>query len=137
VTTEIEKLPLFQVTYGTGTDEDFYLPVSFTLADGLTPVPVTGLTFNCNLGYAGSLASLTSVPLGGITFTSSSSILVLVPAARGPTLWSSQLPGPGAYVMTMTATDGVNTRDVFQSSSYQLGAPQPPSILIVSAASAL
>jgi hypothetical protein len=135
VASNLEQLPLLQVAYGTGVDEDFYLPLSFFLADGVTGVPVAGITFEAEVGYLGSVASLSST--SGITVTGTNSILLFVPAINGPIAWAAVAPGPGSYQLLLVATDGTNTKDLFFQSQYLLGSPQPPYVVVVSAASAL
>ena len=122
-------LPTFGLTAGFGADEDLLLAVSFTLADGVTPVP---LPSSVVLTIAG-VASL-SVAGGQITAmgTAGNVMLVNVPAAS-KAAWPT-----GRYPISLEVGDGTVTRNLLSATSrLSIGQPIPPVAIVGSANGAL
>jgi hypothetical protein len=134
MTTNIESLPLLQANIGVGSDEDLVIALGFTMADGVTPLSLAGISFTAaatSLLTGTTIATLSS--LGGEVVISgaSSNFLTITELAAAKAAW-----GVGAYALTLTASDGTYTKDVFVSSSVIVGAPSPLSVTVVRAGGA-
>ena len=97
-------LPILKVLAGVQPDEDFAVTVSFAEPDGVTALPLTGITFDWTIGDFASGAATVS---GG-------SVFITVLAAQKEA-WPT-----GRFRITLTATDGTYTQDVFSEHSQLL-----------------
>lgn len=114
-TTNVQSLGIWRVTGAMGTDEDFSLPMTFVAADGVTPVPLSGISFTLSVG---SVAVLTTAG-GGLTISgTSSNILTAYAALPGwvAGVYSLSLIASGASGSSITATE-----DVFANSALTVG----------------
>ncbi|MDE3176678.1 MAG: hypothetical protein KGM15_11310 [Pseudomonadota bacterium] len=109
-------LPLVRVTDGVQPNEDWQLSIAYYLDDGVTPINLSGLTFTLNVD---TFATLTSAG-GGIVVTGpSNNLLVITALAAANSIWPS-----GLYSMSLTASDGLFTRELFAYSTLAVGSPQ-------------
>ena len=110
--TNIELLPLCKATAGVGLDEDWIFSLSFFLADGVTPIDLTGITLTVSIftGYG-------IIFTGAATISGNVATLTVLAAAKAS--WE-----PGVYNFSLLATDGTNARDVFALSTLTVDAPQ-------------
>jgi hypothetical protein len=122
-------LPLVRVADGVQIGEDWSLAIAFYLDDGVTPIPLDGLTFTLNVG---ALATLTSA--GGQLSTSgpSNNVLVIFCAASATSAWPT-----GVVDISLVATDGVSTCDLFAVSTLAIGAPQVARVTLLVAPDAI
>ncbi|RBP03791.1 hypothetical protein DFR50_14239 [Roseiarcus fermentans] len=108
----VNALPLYKATLGVSTDEDLGFALTFTLADGVTPLPLTGIGFALSVG---TVATLTSAAGGGLTIAgAASNILSVFWPASSKTDWL------GVYPLGLAASDGSYTREVFQGATSSL-----------------
>jgi hypothetical protein len=112
----LSLLPLIRVTDGVQTDEDWQICIAFYLDDGVTPIPLSGLAFSLSVGGFATLGTS-----GGQIVISgpSNNVLVVTALAAEKTSWPT-----GVYPITLSASDGVNTRDIFASSTLAIGSAQ-------------
>ena len=116
-------LPLVRVVDGVQSGEDWSLAIAFYLDDGVTPIPLTGLTFTLTVG---ALSTLTSAS-GQLTISGpSNNVLVISVAASLTATWPA-----GVIDISLVATDGVSTRDLFALSTLAVGAPQVARISLI------
>ena len=109
-------LPLIRVSDGVQSDEDWQLSIAFYLDDGVTPVPLSGLSFTLSVG---SFATL-STSSGQIVVTGpNNNLLVITALAPEKAGWPQ-----GVSPIALTATDGSSTRDLFASSTLSVGSGQ-------------
>jgi hypothetical protein len=109
-------LPPLRVADGVQPDEDWRLSIAFYLEDGVTPIPLTGLAFTLNVGAIATLGAAgdhitVSGPLNNV-------LLVTVLAAEKAS-WQ-----PGVYPLSLSASDGQYTRELFASSTLTVGSSQ-------------
>ncbi len=105
-------LGLQQVIAGVQADEDFAPPsLLFLESDGVTLIDLTGIEFTAQIGNFPPLTSANDA----IT-VSGNALTFFVPAAQKN--WA-----PGRYSFSLTATDGLNTRDIFANSTFTVGQP--------------
>jgi hypothetical protein len=116
-------LPLLQVTDGTQANEDWQLSIAFYLDDGVTPIPLVGLSFSLTVG---AFATLTSGGAGIVVSGPSNNVLVITALASEKASWPS-----GVYPISLTASDGLYTRDLFASSTLAIGAAQLASVTLM------
>jgi len=116
-------LPLVRVADGVQSGEDWSLAIAFYLDDGVTPIPLTGLTFTLNVG---ALATLTSASGQVVASGPSNNVLVISCPASVTATWPA-----GVVDISLTATSGVSTRDLFALSTLAIGAPQVARITLV------
>jgi hypothetical protein len=116
-------LPLIQIVDGVQTNEDWRLSIAFFLEDGITAIPLTGLTFSLAVG---NISNITSTS-GNITITGpTNNILTINVLATQKSSWT-----PGFYSLSLTASDGNSTRDLLASSSLTIGASLPTSVTLL------
>ncbi len=116
-------LPLVQVTDGVQIDEDWQLSIAYYLDDGVTPVPLTGLTFTLTVGAFATL----STGSGQIVVSGpSSNLLVITALAAAKASWPT-----GVYPISLSANDGTYTRDLFASSTLAIGAAQITRVTLI------
>jgi hypothetical protein len=115
-------LPLLQVTDGVQTNEDWQLSIAFYLDDGVTPIPLIGLSFTLTIG---AFATLTSSGGQLVVAGPSSNVLVITVLASEKATWPS-----GVYPISLAANDGVYNRDLFASSTLAVGAAQLTSVTL-------
>lgn len=111
----ISLLPLLKVSAGVQTDEDFTLAIAFYLSDGVSPINLTGISFTSRIGSIFSAS--TAAGTLSITGANSNNLVFAVPASAKAS-WPT-----GAYTLSLLATDGTYTRDVFAMSTLTVGAP--------------
>ena len=118
----ITSLPVLTVTQGVGTDEDFALGLAFSTSTGAS-ANLSGLSFTAtisalNFTYPGTtLATVT----GSI---SNNNLLTFYIPAAAKASWPT-----GVYWLTVTATDGVSTRDLVSiPSSVTVGSASAPTL---------
>jgi len=116
-------LPLVRVADGVQIGEDWSLAIAFYLDDGVTPIPLDGLTFTLTVG---ALATLTSASGQISTSGPSNNVLVIACAASVTATWPA-----GIVDVSLAATDGVSTRDLFALSMLAVGAPQVARIALL------
>ncbi len=116
-------LPLIRVSDGVETYEDWQLSYAFFLDDGGTPVPLSGLSFTLSVGGFATL----STSGGQIVVTGpTDNLLVITALATQKASWPQ-----GVFPITLTATDGSATRDLFASSTLSIGSGQVASISLL------
>jgi hypothetical protein len=109
-------LPLIRVSDGVQSDEDWQLSIAFYLDDGITPVPLSGLSFTLSIGAFATL----STSSGQVAVTGpNNNLLVITALASEKASWPQ-----GVFPITLTATDGSATRDLFASSTLSIGSAQ-------------
>lgn len=109
-------LPLVRVTDGVQLDEDWQLSIAFYLEDGVTPIPLDGLTFSMSIGAFATLSTST----GQIVVSGpSNNVLVITALANDKANWPS-----GVYPISLLAADGSYVRDLFASSTLTIGSAQ-------------
>ena len=114
--TNLSLLPLVRVADGVQIGEDWSLAIAFYLEDGLTPIPIGDLSFTLNVGALVTLSTASGqIATGG----PSNNVLTISCGASITSGWSS-----GVFDLSLTATDGVATRDLFALSTLAVGAPQ-------------
>lgn len=131
MTTYIESLPLLQANIGVGPDEDLVIALGFTMADGVTPLSLAGISFTSSivsLLSGTTIATLSSEGGEIVVSGGSSNLLTITELAAAKAAWAF-----GAYALTLTASDGTFTKDVLVSSSVIVGAPSPLSVTILRA----
>ncbi len=109
-------LPLVRVADGVQPDEDWQLSLAFYLDDGVTPIDLTGLSFILTVD---SLATLTTSGGEIVASGPSNNLLVVTALAASKSNWST-----GLYSMSLAASDGLFTRDLFAYSTLTVGSPQ-------------
>jgi len=116
-------LPLIRVSDGVQSDEDWQLSIAFYLDDGATPVPLNGLSFTLSVGGFATLSSS-----GGQIIVSGpdDNLLVITAPAAEKATWPQ-----GVFAITLTATDGSATRDLFASSTLSIGAAQVTRVSLI------
>ena len=116
-------LPLVRVADGIQNGEDWSLAIAFYLDDGVTPIPLNGLTFSLTVG---TLATLTSTSGQIATYGPSNNVLSVSCAASVTASWPA-----GVVDISLVATDGVLIRDLFALSTLAVGAPQVARITLI------
>jgi hypothetical protein len=109
-------LPLVRVADGVQSDEDWQLSMAFFLDDGVTPIDLSALTFTLTID---SVATLTSGGGDIVVWGPSNNLLVVTALAAEKLTWPS-----GLFAMSLVASDGFLTREVFAYSTLAVGAPQ-------------
>lgn len=117
----IESLPLLLTTAGVQTNEDFIYSLAFFYSDNVTPIDLTGISFTLTIG---SLATLSTGNGGIVVYGSPPNIIVATKYAAAKASWPI-----GEYPMTLVATDGTYTLDVFAQSQLIVGAPSIISVV--------
>lgn len=119
--TNVESLPLLYAVSGAGKG-DLFLSFSVLNADG-TPLSLVGISFSGSIHSATfTLATLTS---GQIVVSNTNTITIMVPASQVVN-WM-----PGQYELSVTATDGTNTRDLFSGALVTIGEMVPPVVKVL------
>lgn len=109
-------LPLIRVSDGVQSDEDWQLSIAFYLDDGVTPVPLSGLSFTLSVGAFATL----STSSGQIVVSGpNDNLLVITVLASEKASWPQ-----GVFPITLSATDASATRDLFASSTLSIGSAQ-------------
>lgn len=111
----VQLLPLLRVSAGVQADEDFSLSLAFYLSDGITPINLSGLTFIAKVGV---LTTAVSASGALVVSGASNNMLTLTILAATKSSWCA-----GAYPLSLLASDGVYTRDIFALSTLTVGAP--------------
>ena len=119
--TNIESLPLLYAVSGVG-EGDLFLSFAIYEADGVTPLSLTGISFT---GGIFSATAMVASLAGQIAVSNSNTITIQVPAAT-VAAWA-----PGQYEMSVTASDGSYTRDLFSGALVVIGNPVPPVVKVV------
>ena len=116
-------LPLIRVSDGVQSDEDWQLSIAYYLDDGVTPVPLGGLSFTLSVGVFATLSTS-----GGQIFVSgpNDNLLVITALAAEKASWPQ-----GVFPITLTATDGSATRDLFASSTLSIGSAQVARVSLI------
>ena len=109
-------LPLIRVSDGIQSAEDWQLSIAFYLDDGVTPVPLDGLSFTLSVGGFATLSSTN----GQIAVSAPNNNLLIITALAAERAGWPQ----GVFPITLTATDGSAVRDLFASSTLSIGAAQ-------------
>jgi hypothetical protein len=112
----LSLLPLIKVVDGVQPGEDWQLSIAFYLDDGVTPIVLSGLTFTASIGAVATLSSasgqiVASGPLGNV--------LVITALATQTANWPVAV-----YSLSLVASDGTYTRDLFALSTLAVGAGQ-------------
>lgn len=116
-------LPLIRVSDGVQPDEDWQLSIAFYLDDGVTPVPLTGLGFTLSVGAFATL----STSEGQIVVSGpSNNLLVITALSAEKASWPR-----GVFPISLTATDGAATRELFASSTLAIGSPQVARVSLI------
>jgi hypothetical protein len=116
-------LPLIRVSDGVQSDEDWQLSIAFYLDDGVTPIALSGLSFTLSVG---AFAALTTND-GQIAIAGpNDNLLVITALAAEKQNWPQ-----GLFPITLTATDGSATRDLFASSTLSIGSPQVSRVSLI------
>jgi hypothetical protein len=116
-------LPLIRVADGVQFDEDWQLSIAFYLDDGVTPVPLSGLSFSLSVGAFAML----STNAGQIAVSGpNGNLLVITVLAAEKENWPN-----GVFPITLTATDGSSTRDLFASSTLAIGSGQVARVSLI------
>jgi hypothetical protein len=116
-------LPLMRVTDGVQADEDWRLSIAFYLDDGVTPIPLDGLSFTVTVG---DFATVGSADGHIVTGGPSNNVLALTVLAAEKSSWPT-----GVYAISLSGGDGVYTRDLFASSTLAIGAAQVARIVLL------
>lgn len=116
----ISLLPSLIVTDGVQINEDWKLSIAFYLADGVTPIPLTGLIFTVNIGNIATL-NANQIAIAG----PSQNVLLISAYAMQTKNWST-----GVYPLTLSVTDGQYTRSLFISSTLSVGSAQLASVTL-------
>ena len=119
----LSLLPLVKVTDGVQPGEDWQLSIAFYLDDGVTPVDLSGLTFTLSIG---ALATLTSAT--GQIVASGPLVNVLAITALGAQTTSWPI---AVYSLSLVASDGTYTRDIFALSTLAVGAGQVARVSLI------
>ena len=125
ISTNIESLPLLQASIGV-------IALGFYLSDGVTALSLAGISFMA--GVTSLLTATTNATLstaGGQIVVSggSSNLLTITELAAAKAAWAH-----GAYALSLTASDGTFSKDVFVSSAVTVGAPSPLGVTVIRAA---
>lgn len=114
----VAALPVLQANGSVAAGEDLAFSLAFTLADGTTPLDLTGIAFTLEIKST-SGASLFSGSTGDST---------LAISGVGVNVLSCEIPfatvsawAPGGYSLNLIATDTVITKGVFADSSLFVG----------------
>jgi hypothetical protein len=121
--TNLTLLPLVRLADGVQIGEDWSLAIAFYLDDGVTPIPLNGLTFTLMVG---GLTILSSGSGQIMASGPSNNVLVISCAASITSGWS-----PRVVDLSLAATDGVSIRDLFALSTLAIGAPQVARITLL------
>jgi len=122
-------LPLLSVAFG-GMDGDLLVKVTFFQEDGVTPLSLLGITFSGSI-YSTSqimtaLSSTGGSPQISTSGTGNNVLSINVPAVQVDG-WA-----PGQYAMSIDATDGTYTVDLFASALVVVGTAIPSVASVVS-----
>ena len=112
----LSLLPLIKVTDGVQPGEDWQLSIAFYLDDGVTPVDLSGLTFSLSIG---ALATLSSASGQIVASGPLDNVLAITALAAETTNWPVAV-----YSLSLVASDGTYTRDIFALSTLAVGAGQ-------------
>jgi hypothetical protein len=112
----LSLLPLVEITDGVQSDEDWRLSIAYYLDDGVTPIPLTGLSFTLSVG---AFAILSSSAGQIVASGPSNNVLVITELAAAKSAWPI-----GVYPIALSVNDGTYTRDLFASSTLTIGAAQ-------------
>lgn len=112
----LSLLPLVKVSDGVQPGEDWQLSIAFYLDDGVTPVDLSGLSFTLSIGALATLSSsngqiVSSGPLANV--------LAITALATETMSWPTAI-----YSLSLVASDGIHTRDIFALSTLAVGAGQ-------------
>ena len=121
--TNLTLLPLVRLADGVQIGEDWSLAIAFYLDDGVTPISLSGLTFSLTIGGLNTLSSGSGQIMAS---GPSNNVLAISCAASITSGWA-----PGVVDLSLTATNGVSTRDLFALSTLAIGAPQVARIALL------
>jgi hypothetical protein len=121
----LSLLPLVEITDGVQSDEDWRLSIAYYLDDGVTPIPLTGLSFTLSVG---AFAILSSSAGQIVASGPSNNVLVITELAAAKSAWPI-----GVYPIALSVNDGTYTRDLFASSTLTIGAAQITHVTLVAA----
>ncbi len=116
-------LPLVRVADGVQPNEDWRLSIAVYLDDGVTPIDLSLLSFTLQVG---AFATLTSPSNGLVVSGPSNNVLSITALAAETAAWPV-----GVNAITLTATDGVYTQDVFALSTLSVGSPQVARVSLI------
>lgn len=116
-------LPLIRVSDGVQPTEDWQLSIAFYLDDGVTPVPLDGLSFTLSVG---GFATLSSISGQIIVSGPNSNLLIITALAAERESWPQ-----GVFPIILTATDGSAVRDLFAYSTLSIGAAQVARVSLI------
>lgn len=119
--TNIGFLPLYQATAGVATDEDWVFSIYFSLADG-TPINLTNIDFTFTVSNGGAViftANRASSTNPVVVSGAGNNAVTLIVYKAQKLAWAL-----GGYGLSLVATDGIYTRDIFFNSTLTVGAPQ-------------
>jgi hypothetical protein len=109
-------LPLIQVSDGVQSDEDWRLSIAFYLDDGVTPISLIGLSFTLSVGSIATLSSASSqINVSGPL----NNVMNVIVLAANKASWPI-----GVYDLDLSVSDGINSLDLFASSTLSVGAAQ-------------
>ena len=117
----IEALPLLTTITGVQTNEDFIYSLAFYYDDNITAIPLTGINFTASVG---TIATLSTSNGAIVVSGTDDNILTITEYAASKTSWLA-----GSYPLTLLATDGTYTRDIFAQSQLVVGAPYITSVV--------
>jgi hypothetical protein len=119
----LSLLPLVKVTDGVQPGEDWQLSIAFYLDDGVTPVDLSGLTFTLSIGALATLSSATGqiVASGPLA-----NVLIITELGAQTTNWPVAV-----YSLSLVASDGTYTRDIFALSTLAVGAGQVARVSLI------
>lgn len=117
----VALLPLIQAIGSIGPGEGLAFSYSFTAADGVTPLPLTGIAFTLAINtLAGENMFLGSTANGVLEISGDASSVLSCAVSSGVVgAWPT-----GAYRMTLIATDSVATKGIFVESLLVVGPTQ-------------
>jgi cellobiose-specific phosphotransferase system component IIC len=112
----LSLLPLVRVSDGVQPGEDWQLSIAFYLDDGVTPVDLGGLSFTLSIGALTTLSSSSGQIISSGPLTN---LLAITALAAATMSWPT-----GVYSLSLMASDGIYTRDIFALSTLAVGAAQ-------------
>lgn len=117
----VALLPLIQAVGSVGPREGLSFSFSFTAADGMTPLPLTGIAFTLAVNDLAGLNVFVGSTANGVLEISGDASSVLSCAVPHDVVgaWPS-----GGYRMTLIASDGAATKGVFVESLLVVGPAQ-------------
>ena len=131
-TSVVLGLPLARVQHTVSSDEDIMFGLSFMEEDFVTPLDLSGVDFSLTIGVGGSAVTLTTTPAQGMTVDAEKGALygwLPIGDKRRQNLHA------GAYALSLVASDGDFTRDVYTGSTLTVSYGQTTPMTLVRVAS--